>query len=112
MAAEIRPRKQNQLLESQSSEVRNLISSPDPAKDSQQRQEIHQMNWDQLRLTVSQCTACPLHQARTQTVFGAGDENAHWLFVGEGPGATEDATGEPLLVRPANYSIKCWQLLS
>lgn len=91
------PRKQNQELESQSSEVRNLISSPDPAKDSQQRQEIHQMNWDQLRLAVSQCTACPLHQTRTQTVFGAGDENARWLFVGEGPGATEDATGEPFV---------------
>lgn len=90
-------RKQNQSLESQSIEVGNLISPPDPGEDSQQRQEIHQMNWDQLRLAVSQCTACPLHQTRTQTVFGAGDENAHWLFVGEGPGATEDATGEPFV---------------
>ncbi|MDO9311510.1 MAG: uracil-DNA glycosylase [Nitrosomonas sp.] len=90
-------RKQNQSLEPQSSEVRNLISSPDPREDSQQRQEIHQMNWDQLRLAVSQCTACPLHQTRTQTVLGAGDENADWLFVGEGPGEREDATGEPFV---------------
>jgi DNA polymerase len=90
-------RKQNQSLEPQSSEVRNLISSPDLGEDSQQRQEIHQMNWDQLRLAVSQCTACPLHQTRTQTVLGAGDENADWLFVGEGPGEREDATGEPFV---------------
>lgn len=90
-------RKQNQSLGSQSSEVRNLISPPDPAKGSQQCQEIHQMNWDQLRLAVSQCTACPLSQTRTQTVFGVGDENADWLFIGEGPGAREDATGEPFV---------------
>jgi uracil-DNA glycosylase family 4 len=90
-------RKKNQLLESQSIEVRNLISPLDPAQDSQQCQKIHQMNWDQLRLAVSQCSACPLHQTRTQTVFGVGDKNADWLFVGEGPGATEDATGEPFV---------------
>ncbi|MDP1549345.1 MAG: uracil-DNA glycosylase [Nitrosomonas sp.] len=90
-------RKKNQLLESQSIEVRNLISPLDPAQDSQQCQKIHQMNWDQLRLEVSQCSACPLHQTRTQTVFGVGDKNADWLFVGEGPGATEDATGEPFV---------------
>jgi uracil-DNA glycosylase len=90
-------RKQNQSLKSQSSKVGNLISPPDPREDSQQCQEIHPMNWDQLRSAVSQCTACPLHQTRTQTVFGVGDENADWLFVGEGPGATEDAIGEPFV---------------
>jgi DNA polymerase len=33
----------------------------------------------------------------TQTVFGVGDEKADWLFVGEGPGADEDARGEPFV---------------
>jgi DNA polymerase len=33
----------------------------------------------------------------TQTVFGVGDERADWLFVGEGPGADEDALGEPFV---------------
>ena len=41
--------------------------------------------------------ACPLHRMRTQTVFGVGDERAEWLFVGEGPGAEEDARGEPFV---------------
>ncbi|UJP05354.1 MAG: uracil-DNA glycosylase [Nitrosomonas sp.] len=58
---------------------------------------ISQMNWDQLRQTVSQCVKCPLHQARRQTVFGVGDEKADWLFVGEGPGAREDELGEPFV---------------
>ena len=39
----------------------------------------------------------PLHQKRTKTVFGVGDENADWLFVGEGPGAEEDMQGEPFV---------------
>jgi uracil-DNA glycosylase len=40
---------------------------------------------------------CPLHAKRNKTVFGVGDENADWLFVGEGPGADEDAQGEPFV---------------
>lgn len=85
------------ILESQPIEINNLAVSPDPAKDLQRPQEIQQMNWEQLKLSVSHCTACPLSQARTQTVFGIGDENADWLFVGEGPGAREDAIGEPFV---------------
>jgi DNA polymerase len=30
-------------------------------------------------------------------VFGVGDEAAEWLFIGEGPGAEEDAKGEPFV---------------
>jgi len=46
---------------------------------------------------VPTCTACALHQGRTQTVFGVGDEKAHWLLVGEAPGAEEDRVGEPFV---------------
>ena len=46
---------------------------------------------------VRDCTACKLRAGCTQTVFGVGDENADWLFVGEGPGADEDAQGEPFV---------------
>jgi len=46
---------------------------------------------------VHDCTACKLRAGCTQTVFGVGDENADWLFVGEGPGADEDALGEPFV---------------
>lgn len=52
-----------------------------------------------LRREVSVCTRCALHQGRTQTVFGVGDPHAHWLFIGEAPGAEEDRQGEPFVGR-------------
>lgn len=55
------------------------------------------MDWPALREAVRACAACALHKGRTQSVFGVGDENADWLFVGEGPGAEEDARGEPFV---------------
>ncbi|SCX10392.1 DNA polymerase [Nitrosomonas eutropha] len=58
---------------------------------------IARANWEQLRQMVSSCTACPLCQTRKQTVFGVGDEQADWLFIGEGPGAREDLLGEPFV---------------
>jgi len=58
---------------------------------------IMRMGWPELKARVAGCTDCPLHQKRNQSVFGVGDENADWLFVGEGPGAEEDAQGEPFV---------------
>ena len=55
------------------------------------------MDWGALKAAVRECTACPLRAGCTQTVFGVGDEQADWLFVGEGPGADEDARGEPFV---------------
>ena len=40
---------------------------------------------------------CKLRAGCTQTFLGVGDEKADWLFVGEGPGADEDAQGEPFV---------------
>jgi len=59
--------------------------------------DISQMDWDALRQAVASCTACPLHAARIQGVLGVGDVHADWLFVGEAPGAEEDAQGEPFV---------------
>jgi len=61
------------------------------------RAAIMRMEWTELKRTVASCTDCPLHAKRNQAVFGVGDENADWLFVGEGPGADEDAQGEPFV---------------
>ncbi len=47
---------------------------------------------------VSTCTRCPeLASTRTQTVFGVGPVGAEILFVGEAPGADEDAQGVPFV---------------
>jgi DNA polymerase len=64
---------------------------------SARREVILQMDWPTLKGAVEQCSACPLHAKRNKTVFGVGDESASWLFVGEGPGADEDAKGEPFV---------------
>jgi DNA polymerase len=46
------------------------------------------------------CTRCKLHkQGRKQIVFGVGNPHAELMFVGEGPGADEDAQGEPFVGR-------------
>lgn len=46
---------------------------------------------------VQSCTKCGLHQGRQQTVFGEGDPDAALMFVGEGPGQTEDEMGRPFV---------------
>lgn len=58
---------------------------------------VAQMDWPALKDAVASCTACALHAQRKQAVFGVGDEQADWLFVGEGPGAEEDERGEPFV---------------
>jgi DNA polymerase len=58
---------------------------------------IARMDWPALKAAVRSCVACALHGKRQQSVFGVGDEQADWLFVGEGPGAEEDARGEPFV---------------
>lgn len=55
--------------------------------------------WEQLRQQVEHCTACPLHQSRTQAVFGTGNRNADCMIIGEAPGADEDRLGEPFVGR-------------
>ncbi|MCD6039008.1 MAG: hypothetical protein K0S27_408 [Gammaproteobacteria bacterium] len=49
--------------------------------------------------TVAQCTACPLHKTRTQTVFGTGYQQADLMIIGEAPGFYEDQKGEPFVGR-------------
>jgi uracil-DNA glycosylase len=50
-----------------------------------------------LATTVASCTKCELHATRTQTVFARGNPDAELVFIGEGPGADEDAQGLPFV---------------
>jgi uracil-DNA glycosylase len=53
-----------------------------------------------IREDIGDCTRCKLHQqGRKQIVFGVGNPHADLMFVGEGPGADEDAQGEPFVGR-------------
>ncbi|HZT80430.1 MAG TPA: uracil-DNA glycosylase [Gemmataceae bacterium] len=66
---------------------------PPPSSQDRRRQEL-----EVLRGCVAGCARCPgLAATRTQTVFGVGPLDAELCFVGEAPGAEEDAQGEPFV---------------
>ena len=54
---------------------------------------------DQIREELGECTRCKLAAGRKTIVFGVGNPRAKLMFVGEGPGAEEDARGEPFVGR-------------
>jgi len=68
------------------------VSSPDlfvPATES----------LDGVQTDLGECTRCKLHKTRNTIVFGSGNPQAEVVFVGEGPGADEDAQGLPFVGR-------------
>ena len=52
-----------------------------------------------IREEIGDCMRCKLSRGRTNIVFGVGNPQARLMFVGEGPGADEDAQGEPFVGR-------------
>ena len=67
------------------------------SSEEARRARVLQMDWLALKAAVAECVLCPLHLKRNKTVFGVGDESADWMFIGEGPGAEEDALGDPFV---------------
>ncbi len=61
-----------------------------PAAD---RRELLKAVYEEAR----ECERCPLHQTRTQVVFGSGNADAGLMFIGEAPGANEDRIGLPFV---------------
>ena len=74
-----------------------LVAPASTADAGARRVAIFRMDWTALKETVARCVDCVLHVKRNKTVFGVGDENADWMFIGEGPGADEDAQGDPFV---------------
>ena len=68
-----------------------------PAETAETIMQNVSPEWSGLHEAIHACRACGLCAQRTQAVPGVGDVNADWLFVGEGPGADEDAQGEPFV---------------
>lgn len=65
----------------------------------------------QIEQVVAGCTRCPLHAARTKTVFARGNPDAELMFVGEGPGAEEDAQGLPFVGKAGQLLDKMIQAM-
>lgn len=59
--------------------------------------DSHSETLEKIRKDLGECQRCPLAKTRKNLVFGVGNPRARLLFVGEGPGADEDAQGEPFV---------------
>jgi DNA polymerase len=81
------------------------IDPPSPSLPPADIAKVEQLASIQHR--VAGCTKCPnLASSRTQTVFGVGNPDADIMFVGEAPGADEDAQGEPFVGRAGQLLTK------
>lgn len=78
--------------------MRGAAIAASPTGSSEARSErIARLEWRDFAADVDACTACGLARTRNRSVPGVGDPHADWLFVGEAPGAEEDAKGEPFV---------------
>jgi DNA polymerase len=91
----------------------NVVSGPDRRSGLQEEPETQSASVDKAELLapiharVSVCVKCPhLAASRTQTVFGVGNPDAELMFIGEAPGADEDARGEPFVGRAGQLLTK------
>jgi uracil-DNA glycosylase len=62
-------------------------------KTASERRDLLKAVYQEARV----CVSCPLHETRTNVVFGAGNADAELMFVGEAPGANEDLQGLPFV---------------
>ena len=81
----------------------SAVHAPAPAVQVQVPAAHAQVPADQvleaIDAQVRACRKCVLHRTRTHTVFGVGRPDAACMFIGEAPGAEEDARGEPFVGR-------------
>lgn len=66
------------------------------------------MNWEELENSIIDCEKCKLCKTRKNIVFGVGNKNADIMLVGEGPGADEDAQGEPFVGKAGKLMDKAF----
>lgn len=91
-----------ELVEATASHALPLLTEQPPLPSEQRWPAL-----EVIRHEVAGCIRCPqLASTRTQTVFGTGDANAKICFVGEAPGADEDAQGVPFIGRAGQLLTK------
>ena len=100
----IQEERSNQTVQSSRIPERSIpeIMPPQPENSIQEPENIPvdmplPDDWDSLRSIVLSCRKCPLACTRQNVVFGEGNLRPRLIFIGEGPGAEEDATGRPFV---------------
>jgi DNA polymerase len=85
----------------QASSDKSLFGTDAPAESPYARETL-----EDIRLDLGDCQRCKLWSTRTNLVFGEGNPKAELMFVGEGPGADEDASGRPFVGRAGQLLTK------
>ena len=68
-------------------------------------------NWEELEEVVKKCRKCRLCETRKNVVFGVGNREADIMLIGEGPGAYEDAQGEPFVGKAGKLMNMAFDML-
>lgn len=68
-------------------------------------------NWEELEKAIIGCKKCKLCNNRRNIVFADGNKNANVMFIGEGPGADEDAQGVPFVGKAGQLMNKAFEAL-
>jgi uracil-DNA glycosylase len=84
----------------------SLFEAPPPARERETPESL-----DEIRADLGDCQRCKLAAGRQHIVFGQGNPHAELVFVGEGPGADEDAQGLPFVGRAGQLLNKMLQLV-
>lgn len=80
-------------------------TSVTPYKEDEQHLSLPN-TLESLKKQAMECHLCELSKSRHKVVFGEGDPSADIMFVGEGPGATEDSSGKPFTGRSGELLTK------
>lgn len=84
----------------------SLFESPSPSSVGRENETL-----EQIREDLGDCHRCRLASGRKTIVFGQGDPHAELVFIGEGPGADEDAQGLPFVGRAGKLLNRMIQLI-
>ena len=89
-------------------EMPKTISEEMPSLFGDVEQKLPESNEtiEEIRADIGNCTRCPLWEGRTKIVHSTGNRQADLMFVGEAPGADEDAQGEPFVGRSGQLLTK------
>lgn len=85
------------------------IAAPDvvvPTAPAANKPRTGQTGLQVLRDEIGECQRCKLAPSRTNLVYGVGNPDADLVFVGEAPGADEDAQGEPFVGKAGQLLTK------
>ncbi len=77
-----------------------------PKREGEGGTVVAPLTVEAIREEMGDCRRCKLWQGRKNLVFGEGNPNAGLMFVGEGPGADEDAQGRPFVGRAGQLLTK------